>query len=270
MDRLKRFIHKPLPDKLWSLRAHFAPWCPLPVRLDFGAWWLAWYDSTSDRIYHHRYEPNTQAFVKHYLKPGMTVLDIGAHHGFYTLLAAHCVGPTGKVIAFEPSPKERRKLLWHVRLNRCRQVQVEPFAVSDREGTMKLFLTQDNSANSLSPPEISPIVGSATVPVITLDAYCQRNGIERVDLIKMDVEGAELLVLKGAQRLLTTQPRPVIVTEVSRRTTARFGYTVDELLAFLKERDYFWVNIPEEENAAAVPKERAEVASLLRIVSQRQ
>ncbi len=103
------------------------------MRLEFGAWWLVWYDSTSHRIYQQSYEPNTQAFLRGFLKTGMTVLDIGAHHGFYTLLAARCVGLVGKVTAFEPSPRERRRLIWHVRLNRCPQVLVEPFALSDSE-----------------------------------------------------------------------------------------------------------------------------------------
>ena len=88
----------------------------------------------------------------------MVAFDLGAHHGFYALLMAFCVGTTGKVIAFEPSPKERRKLVWHIRLNRLTQVQVEPFAVADKEGTLDLFLTKDNSANSLSfpPPQFHP------------------------------------------------------------------------------------------------------------------
>ena len=154
MERPIRFLRKPLRDKIWSLRKVLAPWLPLPMRLDFGAWWLAWYDSTSHRIYQRCYEPNTQAFMKSYLQLGMVVFDLGAHHGFYTLLAANLVGPTGRVIAFEPSPSERRKLIWHIRLNRCHWVDVEPFAVSDSEGTMKLYLTRDNSANSLSIPEI--------------------------------------------------------------------------------------------------------------------
>lgn len=133
----------------------------------------------------------------------MIAFDVGAHHGFYTLLMARCVGSEGLVVAFEPSPKERRKLVWHIRLNRFLQVKVEPFAVGNVEGTTDLFLTQDNSANSLSPPSISPIIGKVTVPVVTLDAYCQRAGIRRLDLIKLDVEGAELLALKGAQAVLT-------------------------------------------------------------------
>lgn len=133
MERLRRFWRKPLRDKIWSLRAHFAPWLPLPMRLDFGAWWLAWYDSVSDRIFHRNYEPDTQAFIRQLLRPGMVAFDVGAHHGFYTLLMAQCVGSEGLVVAFEPSPKERRKLIWHIHLNRLLQVKVEPFAVADME-----------------------------------------------------------------------------------------------------------------------------------------
>ncbi|MER3501893.1 MAG: hypothetical protein C4295_10580 [Candidatus Fervidibacterota bacterium] len=263
VERLRRFWRKPLRDKVWSLRAHLAPWLPLPMRLEFGAWWLVWYDSTSHRIYQRSYEPNTQAFLKGFLKTGMTVLDIGAHHGFYTLLAARCVGLVGKVTAFEPSPRERRRLIWHVRLNRCPQVLVEPFALSDREGTMELYLTQDNSANSLSPPKISPIVGKVTVKVTTLDAYCQRNRIERVDLVKMDAEGAELLILQGAKKLLQGKLRPVIITEVNPQTAVRFGYSVDDLKAFLTELKFHCVAVPGEENVIAAPTERMEEVAVI-------
>ncbi|MFA0761043.1 MAG: hypothetical protein HZLCBSQH_001147 [Candidatus Fervidibacterota bacterium] len=253
IERLRRFWRKPLRDKVWSVRAHLDPWLPLPMRLDFGAWWLAWYDSTNDRIYHHCYEPNTQAFILQFLKPGMVAFDLGAHHGFYALLMAFCVGTTGKVIAFEPSPKERRKLVWHIRLNRLTQVQVEPFAVADKEGTLDLFLTKDNSANSLSfPPSISPIVGRVTVPVTTLDAYCQRNGIKRLDLLKMDVEGAELLVLKGALQVLE-KFRSTIVMEAMDRTTSQFGYTPADLFGFLKQFGYEIQQIPNEPNFVAIP-----------------
>lgn len=73
-----------------------------------------------------------------------------------------------------------------------------------------------------------------------------------MDLIKLDVEGAELLVLKGAQRILT-EMRSIIVMEVSRRTTARFGYSVDDLLAFLEQQGYQIRSVPNEENAIAEP-----------------
>lgn len=117
---------------------------------------------------------------------------------------------------------------------------------------MDLFLTRDNSANSLSSPSISPIIGKVTVPVVTLDAYCQRVGIRQLDLLKLDVEGAELLALKGAQAVLTKM-RPVIVMEASERTTARFGYTTADLIAFLERQGYRVQRVPMEENVIAMP-----------------
>jgi len=83
-------------------------------------------DVCSDAIFTDSFEKAEIHFVENFLKEGMTVLDIGAHHGFYTILASKKVGPSGRVIAFEPSPRERRRLLLHLKLNQCSNVKVEP------------------------------------------------------------------------------------------------------------------------------------------------
>ena len=85
----------------------------------------------------------------------MIVLDIGAHHGFYTLLASRKVGKKGKVIAFEPSPRKRRKLIWHCRLNRTDNVWIESCALGSFDGEAELFLVKgkETGCNSLRPPE---------------------------------------------------------------------------------------------------------------------
>ena len=103
------------------------------------------------------FEPTERSFVEHLLRPGMTVLDIGAHHGFYTLLASKCVGPTGSVIAFEPSPRERKALRLNVRLNRCKNVSIQGLALGDEETQADLFLVEgrQTGCNSLRPPEIA-------------------------------------------------------------------------------------------------------------------
>lgn len=80
------------------------------------------------------FEENERRFVEQFLKEGMTMLDIGAHHGFYTVLASKKVGSSGRVFAFEPSPREHQKLLRHLKLNRCANVRVEPFALTRQEG----------------------------------------------------------------------------------------------------------------------------------------
>ena len=134
--RLYRFYRKPWHEKVRSVRFrfkrawnHLLPFVPLPTRLPWGYLWLAYNDVCGDAIFIGSFfEEAERRFVDRFLRPGMVVLDLGAHHGFYTLLASRKVGPKGRVIAFEPSPRERRRLIWHLRLNRVSNVVVESFA----------------------------------------------------------------------------------------------------------------------------------------------
>ncbi|MBI4373194.1 MAG: FkbM family methyltransferase, partial [Candidatus Omnitrophica bacterium] len=99
---------------------------PLPYRLPYGSRWLLGRDAIDYLLFSTGdWEPEVWRFVDRFLRQGMTMLDVGAHHGFYTLLASKCVGSEGKVFAFEPAEPQRKKLLKHLRLNHCRNVQVE-------------------------------------------------------------------------------------------------------------------------------------------------
>ena len=146
----------------------------------------------------------------------MTVLDIGAHHGMYTLLASKRVGREGRVIAFEPSPRERRRLLRHLRINGCSNVFVEPLALGDHAGEADLFLVEGRQdwCNSLRPPEVDERSCIVRVEVRPLDDVLGALGIARVDFIKLDVEGAGLSFLHGASRVLRSASRPAILAEV--------------------------------------------------------
>lgn len=206
-----------------------------------------------------------------FLQPGMVTIDVGAHHGFYTLLMAHRVGPKGRVIAIEPSPRERRRLKWHVWLNRCRQVRVEPYALADYEGVTDFFLRQNSGSNSLAASRL-PFIAKVTVRVTTLDTIVIKHKLKQIDLIKIDVEGAELLVLKGANLIFNLYSRPVIISEFNKRNTFAFGYESVEIYDFLKTHDFCWFNIAADgrlipakrsdafqsgtKNMVAVPKER--------------
>jgi len=117
---IRSFLEKPWTEKVYSIRHRFIlawggllPSLPLPVRLPYGGWWLARNDECSAAVFTGNFEPSEYRFVERFVKQSMTVLDIGAHNGFYTLLAAKKVGPAGKVIAFEPSPRERARLRIH-------------------------------------------------------------------------------------------------------------------------------------------------------------
>jgi FkbM family methyltransferase len=142
--------------------------------------------------------------------PGMTVVDVGAHVGFFALGAALRIGPTGKVYAFEPSPETADLLERHVHMNGFESfVEVLRIGLSDRRGeaafyahgeTMAAALFPENIA-LLSPEELGSPPQEHRIETTTLDLFCSERSIS-TDRIKIDVEGAELTVLKGAAKIL--------------------------------------------------------------------
>src|SRR5689334_15479164 len=159
-SRLHRFLSCPLHEKSRSLyarwRKHF-PSIPFPVWLPFGAWFIARNDYLGSTFTSDAFERAERAFIQRYLKPGMTVLDIGAHHGLYTLLAARQVTAQGRVYSFEPSPREQKALRLNLRLNRCKNVSIQPLALGSQETTSNLYVVDafNTGCNSLRPPEVT-------------------------------------------------------------------------------------------------------------------
>lgn len=262
-----------LADRLAGARWHFkklwnrvCPGIPLPIRLPFGSWWLAVNDFCSDSIFAGRFECSECRFVERFLQPGMTVLDVGAHHGFYTLLASTKVGATGKVITFEPSPRERIRLVRHLRLNHRTNVTVLPWALAEHDGyeNLNVVAGRDTGCNSLRPPFVSEPTYLVQVEGKSLDSCIPAT--TQVDFMKMDVEGAELGVLRGATQLLTRRPRPVILCEVSDTRTRPWGYSSGEIVDYLAKLEFRWfgidtagrvIDVPSsgEGNLLAIPKE---------------
>ena len=192
------------------------------------------------------------------LRPGMTMLDIGAHHGFFTLLGSRKVGGGGRVLAFEPSPRERRKLLRHLRLNRCTNVQVEACALGSAPGEMDLFVVMgsETGCNSLRPPNTPQPTKRVRVPVLTLETSLERVKMPQVDFIKLDVEGGELDVLKGADGLLARRPRPFLLSEVQEIRTEPWGYAAREIIEFLRARGYWWFALQTDGSLMPVPADQ--------------
>jgi FkbM family methyltransferase len=144
------------------------------------------------------------------LEPGMQVLDCGAHIGEYTLLFARLVGPTGWVHAFEPDPRMFPLLQANVERNGLRNVTLANVALSDREGTEWFAVRDDATASALQRFTDQPGANGVLIPTTTLDRYLERSGLQTVDAIKMDIEGAEAAAVAGAHRLLMTL-RPALV-----------------------------------------------------------
>jgi FkbM family methyltransferase len=275
--RVRRFAGRPASEKYVALvlrLRRFFPRMLVPIRLPFGGWFLAGPSYVDEALFWGGFECAETLFVDRYLKPGMTVLDIGAHHGLYTLLASKRVGPTGKVISFEPSPRERRQLSRNLRLNFCSNVHVEPYALGRERSQTELFVVSggEDGCNSLRPPVVDAETKPVRVDVVSLDEVVARIGLTRVDFLKLDVEGGELDVLKGASRVLQFLPRPVLLVEVYDIRTGPWGYRAHEIVRFLDGIGYRWFQLDDkgslsriapdlevyDANLVAIPEERVD------------
>ena len=122
------------------------------------------------------------------------VYDVGAHYGYYTLLASVLSGPAGKVLAFEPSPANFRRLQTHLRINRCANVTLIETALSNATGRASFDSSRGSGTGRLSPD------GAVDVQTNTLDALAPQLAVP--DVLKIDCEGAESLVLAGGEKMI--------------------------------------------------------------------
>jgi FkbM family methyltransferase len=197
-----------------------------------------------DRQDQRAYEPAFYNPFVDRIQPGMTVADIGAHFGFFSLGAALRVGNHGRVFSFEPSAKTAATLRHNILLNHWEsRVEVVEQVVSDKEGLVTFYTYGTSMAASLSRenveilnPEHPPAASEEKVPAVTLDRFCNSRNVQ-FDVIKIDVEGAELLVLKGSHRLLASQ-RPVVLCEIHPLQMQQCGGSIDEFHQFIKSISY--------------------------------
>jgi FkbM family methyltransferase len=157
-----------------------------------------------DHFFHDRpFEPGLAACLARLLRPGDTFVDAGANHGYFSLLAAMLVGPSGRVIAFEPHGEARQRLARHLELNGLQaRVDVQPVALSDRSGVAQMHQAHHNALASLVPDQ-SPVRHLVAfgapfeVPTVRFDEWRAQHAPGAIRLMKIDVEGAELMVLNG-------------------------------------------------------------------------
>lgn len=251
IGRVKKLVSMSAREKYLAVGRRvrrFLPGLPLPIPLPFGAWFLARNDYMGGAEMHGGFELAERAFVSRFLQAGMTALDIGAHHGLYTLLASKLVGPNGRVFAFEPSPRERRALRWNVGLNRCKNVVIEGLALGNEEGEGSLYVVDghETGCNSLRPPAWPGGVSPVAVCISSLDKWLGMHKVKTVDFIKLDVEGGELSVLQGAQKLLESAPRPVVLAELQDIRTQPWGYRASEIILYLSSKGYKWFSLSAE------------------------
>jgi FkbM family methyltransferase len=220
-------------------------------------------------------DPNEFAFIDRFLQPGMTFLDVGANEGVYSIFAAKRVGRRGTVWAFEPSTRELARLQHNLDLNHL-TARIFPLALSDYAGQAELTIAEDNHAGQNTLGAFAYEIEAERkdlVEVRPLDDILETNPLSRLDLMKVDVEGAELRLFRGAVATLRKY-RPVLLFEVAENSLRHQGATRQEVLDFLRAENYLFSNFDPsnglactalpgifDDNMIAVPAEQALPAS---------
>jgi FkbM family methyltransferase len=193
------------------------------------------------------YDRSVFRAMQRLIRPGDIVFDVGAHIGEMSVLAARLCGPAGKVYAFEPVPDSCERIRENVALNAVQNIDVQPVAIGERTGTvgMNVFPAAYSGWNSLGQPvyagsEGAPIATTASVevPCTTLDEFCAAQEIARINFLKVDVEGYECEVFRGAARMLREQRIETICFEISQIPLKGAGRTAREVFLALETAGY--------------------------------
>lgn len=189
------------------------------------------------------YEPEL-TYLAQFLRPGETLVDAGANCGLFTVAGARIVGPNGRVLAFEPGPTVLPMLGRNVDQNGLSNVTIHRLGLGAEAGKVRLY----QHPHGASSATLGCVPGSDTpsveIEIDTLDATLARLGVERVHTIKMDVEGAEELILRGASGLLAKQ-RPRILFEINPEAIQNLSLRVDGVWNILADLGYSFFKLDE-------------------------
>jgi FkbM family methyltransferase len=203
------------------------------------------------------YEPLETELFKKLIKKGDVVLDIGANIGYYTLIAAKLVGENGRVYAFEPDPDNFALLKKNIKINGYQNVILVQKAVSNKTGKLRLYLSDDSAAEHRI-FDSRDGRRSIEIEAIRLDDYF-KDYFGKIDLIKMDIEGAEWGAIQGMLNLLEKNKTLKIITEFWPSALERFGIEPEQYLKLLLEQGFKLYYINEQKKIL----ERANIAKLL-------
>ncbi|HTV60782.1 MAG TPA: FkbM family methyltransferase [Verrucomicrobiae bacterium] len=256
----------------------YAP-VPVHVKVDedevIDFWWsyiVPYFEPARGFFDYWGHDSSELRFLWRTLRPGMVFFDIGAYHGIYSLVASRRLQGSGQVVAFEPSSREFARLRLHLRWNGARRARAECCAVGARAEERAFFQVNsgDTTRNSLRRPATTDSLDEVRVKTVSLDQYIEGFPLDRLDVVKLDVEGGEMEVLGGATSLLA-RLRPIFICEVLDAATKPWGYEAREIVETLSRHDFAWLEFrpgggllphkiqdeyPEVRNFLAVPREK--------------
>jgi FkbM family methyltransferase len=183
------------------------------------------------------YETSELNFLESTLKKGDTFIDVGANIGVHTLVASKKVGETGKVISFEPFPKNNKLIQKNIELNNTTNVQLERFAICDNSKSIPLFYNEAEVNQGMASSYATEFSLTETVEAISLDEYLKLNPIEHVDLIKIDIEGGEYPALQGMTQALQ-KLKPTLLIELDDDIIKNTPFGKSQIIGFLMNLGY--------------------------------
>jgi FkbM family methyltransferase len=186
-----------------------------------------------------RFEKSQTSLMKKYVKKGDTVLDIGSNFGYYTALFSMLVGKKGEVHTFDPLPWATDLLEKNAKMNDSfKNVTINRFGLGEKKGKSLIFRYKwgDSGLSSLRKHGLVP-ADSFICKIETLDSYVEKKKFKKIDFIKCDIEGAELLAFKGGSKTLA-KFSPILFFEVLKAYERDFNYKPEDIYSFLHSLDY--------------------------------
>jgi len=180
------------------------------------------------------HDPIITDYLSRHVSEGDVCVDVGAFVGYYTLLFANLVGASGNVIAFEPDTENFSILETNVQLNNLQNVKLNQNAVSNNSGKGSLYRCVVHDAGHTTFPHVDCVDDPIAINAVKLDDY----GLNRVDFLKIDVQGSDLAVLQGAVDLLAGNPHLTLMVEYEPYLLLAAGYEPSELLSFLTQSGF--------------------------------
>jgi FkbM family methyltransferase len=187
-----------------------------------------------DMYYGIGFEQDEMNWVKQFVEDGDVFFDVGANIGVYTLLASRMVGKRGQVHAFEPLASTYDLLSKNMKLNQVENVHLNPVAIGDQVGESDLYINAQAALTGLGRTNRGIFLGVQKVPVWKLDDYAARNGIRTIDFLKIDVEGYEGHVLRGAAGLIASSPNLIIMSELAKKNFEPLSFSVKEVVDWMQ------------------------------------
>ncbi len=193
----------------------------------------------------NQYEDYESNIVKKLIVAGDYVVDVGACFGWYSTLACKLVGSSGRVFAFELVPAIAEELKHNVHLNRLEEnITIENVGLAEKDGTLDYHYAQDLGLGNLRSDVLKDggTLKTGKASVTSLDHYLEKNAIKKVDFIKCDIDGADLLFLRGASNVLSSQ-KPIVLMEVSGAHGQSYGSSCYDIFQELSRYGYHFFSL---------------------------